>query len=499
MVFAVYLTYLIVFCLASSMLEKDPSPGFTAFDGTVEGLEGLSRVTLWDVATNLVLFLPYGFLFMTQGFVSARPVWLKLFLVTFSAGLISGAIEFAQIWLARHPSVADIVFNMLGALSGGFARAAYSQIHPRLGEPARRFHLQTASAVPVLMYGLVLCTLFAFPLPLAEDFDSWNSEFELYLGNAGGVNSLWQGEIYLIALYSRVLNNLEVRTNFSAGHVRGSMLPRTHEGQLLHYDFFADPEDPHRASVGSSTPVALHILDETRVRSLKPNGLAVLGTTVHLFARPTITPTGGQFSAHTRFSVEAWIAPSGEDWGTFRLVWYSNNIAPTALRFADWKREVESPLKNTIADLIRSNEAALPTKHVTSASPQHVVITYNDGAETSYVNGVQLGTTMRRFRNASIDTLTDFLGQQFKWPLYSALIFPMGYMTSICIRKHEPVSRVRKWSSLAAVVSFPVFLEGIRFVTLNAPAETPFVVLGVGTSLLSTLLIGQRGHRLGVA
>ncbi|MGQ0810607.1 MAG: VanZ family protein [Nitrospiraceae bacterium] len=496
MLLGVYLAYLMLFALTPFTPLVDPSGTLTVLPRmTFEGPEGLYRVTTWDVLTNIVLFVPYGFLFVTLPFVSARPLCLRLLMATISACIVSSGIEVVQTVLPRHPSVADITLNTLGALVGGLGRSVHNRIPTYLRNHGDRLKGQASPALRLLIYLLVLCALFGFPLPLAADFHNWNSEFEFYLGSKGNVDGPWLGEIYLVSLYNRVLSHPEVQRNFSAGPIRGSKLSRVDEGQVLYYDFSDNVQETGRGDVDSRTPVRLRIQDEGRVQWLTPNGLAVRETNVRLFSQPPTTPSGGRFFAHSRFSLEAWVAPFNRlEWGASRIVWYSTNPERRVFTFAEWKREVALPLRVPVAGLSGNDQETLTARQASEVL-RHVVVTYNDGVEILYVNGAELGRTMQRFKNASIDTLVDFLGQQFKWPLCSALIFPMGYMI-YAIGVGRRASLGRTWLFFAAPLSFPVLLQGVRFLTLNAPLETSFVFVGAASALASILIAPQLADHL---
>jgi hypothetical protein len=56
---------------------------------------------------------------------------------------------------------------------------------------------------------------------VSGDFSAWNDSYWLGLGNEPTGDRPWLGELYLVAVYSRALNQVEVQKNFSAGSCAG--------------------------------------------------------------------------------------------------------------------------------------------------------------------------------------------------------------------------------------------------------------------------------------
>lgn len=493
MLFGVYLIYLLLFALTPFTFHLHWSePLLTQIRNTFEGLDGLSTVMSWDVWTNLLLFVPFGFLFPSLPPVVTRPLATRLLLGTLSACLMSVGIECLQVLLPRYPSVSDIVLNTLGAFVGGVGYAVRClSCTPRQAD-RYAFRSGTSSVLPLVSYALALVLLFGVPFPLAKDFSGWTSEFDLYLGSQDVPERSWSGEIYRISLYNRVLHQAEVRTNFAAGPHGRSGLPRVEEGQRFSYDFSRTGHASGTGIDGPVVPIHLGIRDLSRIEWLTPNGLAVRDTRVSLFSRPVASPSAGRLFAHRRFSVEAWVVPLDlKDWGTARLVSYSTNPERGALALTEWKQEVSLSLGP-----FHGEEGSVPVagfkNRVSGPVPQHVVVSYDDGLETSYVNGIEVERRRERYRNASIDRLIGLLGQQFAWPLYSAFTFPLGYF-AVRANTTQLIPTRPGWVSWAVLAGSLVFLQIVRSLALNAPIETSLLLVGAGTVLVSLVIAPHLG------
>jgi hypothetical protein len=182
-----------------------------------------------------VLFIPYGILFIGIPAVSAQPWWAKILLAGGSAGLLSFTLEVGQLWLPRTPSVVDVVCNTTGALPGAIGGiATYRHLLRRVEQVSQALRLRSTSTVLLGGYGLALSLVLALPMPLWADFINWNAKLHLLVGNEGTLDRPWLGEIYLVAIYNRALNDEEVYTNFAAGPSLSGIPDRVARG-LLYY------------------------------------------------------------------------------------------------------------------------------------------------------------------------------------------------------------------------------------------------------------------------
>jgi VanZ family protein len=80
-------------------------------------VQGSSVVHLYDIAQNLALFIPFGFV-IALGNAGKGRIRLRAGLLAFA---LSAVIECAQAWLpGRYPSAWDVVFNALGGATGAW-------------------------------------------------------------------------------------------------------------------------------------------------------------------------------------------------------------------------------------------------------------------------------------------------------------------------------------------------------------------------------------------
>lgn len=484
---ATYVAYVSLFTLAPYSFELDGATSVgEQFQRRFEGLSEVGRIAAWDIWTNILLLVPFGVLFVGHPLLAGRPGWAKVLFVGIASALLSFSLEAAQSFLPRDPSISDVGCNTVGAVLGALLVTIlrrYIHVQPRKsisewgGAKARSGGL---AACLVLVF-----VVFAVPLPLAMDLEAWGSEIEVFLGNEDKEQTVWQGAIYLVSVYRRELSAEEVFTNFLAGPVLDPDDRRVDDGLVLLHEFSTRVGGSISDSHSTGLPVYLRIKDPTRSRWLKPHGLALLGTSLTMFSSPQLRPTGWRFFPHQEFSVEAWVAPADSaDYGTIRIVSYSRNPPRENLTLSRYRREFLFKLGPPDSGLPSESRASswgtdLPTG-------QHVVITYRNGVVSSYFNAVEMPKSLLQVNQVLVDAVLDVVGEQFRWPLCSILLLPLGIGSYLWPSSWLP-SMPGKWRTLLTASVLLLLLALARLLTLKT--VEPFLMLvGGGTMLVSVMI-----------
>jgi VanZ family protein len=486
---AIYVAYLVLFALAPFTPAVDASVPVTELYKKFEGLSGFTRLTPWDIVTNVLLFVPYGVLVVMLPVMSSQRWWTKLLLVLISASLLSTAVELGQLLLPRKPSVSDVscivVGGVTGALLGILAHGPILRVARQLG---RGVHDHAALAGILIAYILGLYAVFSMPLPLSKDFSNWDPAFHLLLGNEGSLDRPWRGELYLVALYSRALTGQEVWTNFTAGPYIHSVQKRVDNGLILFYDFSETAGDIVHDRAASGPYAHLRVQDPAGVQWLTPNGLSLRDRTVIASSAAPIKLSAARFSPVSELSVEGWISPAGlwQD-GPARIISYSRDANQRNFTLGQDRREVVFRLRTPTSGLNGMNPELHTTDQPLRPGIQHLVVTYRQGIETLYVNGAEETRAMLLVKVAFIDAVVDLVGKQFKWPLWSLFVFPLGILSYLfSSRWRWSPARIR-WISLVAAVATLGFILGLRVVILKTSVEPMQLPIGAGTLLISIL------------
>jgi hypothetical protein len=484
---ATYVAYVGLFALAPYSFELDgPTSVGEQFQRRFEGLSEVGRIASWDIWTNTLLFVPFGVLFVGHPFMAGRPHWVKVLFAGITSALLSFSLEAAQVFLPRHPSINDVGCNTVGAVVGALLVTTLRQHSPAQPRKAisewRRERTRTVGLTACL---LLVFAVFAVPLPLAMDLEAWGSEIEVFLGSEDKEQTVWRGAIYLVSVYRRELSVEEVFTNFLAGPFLDPGVHRVDDGLVLLHEFSTRVggtiSDPHSTGL----PVNLRIRDPTRARWLKPHGLALLGTSLTMSSSPQLRPTGWRFFPHQEFSVEAWVAPADSaDFGTVRIVSYSRNPPRESLTLSRYRREFLLKLGPPDSGLLSVSRAS--SWGTDRQTAQHVVITYRDGVVSSYFNAGETPKNFLRGNQALVDAVLDVVGEQFRWPLCSILLFPLGIGSYLWPSSRLP-SMPGKWRTLPMVSALLLLLVLARLLTFKG--VEPFLMLVGGVTTLVSVMV----------
>ncbi len=133
------------------------------FDQNLSDLPSLLREFVWqlpdpdgisltDIAGNILLFVPFGFVMYMFLFYRSAP---QLLLFSTLAGMfISLFIEFMQMFIAeRDSAIHDVFNNTLGSFAGAVAASIYAQ---RLASVSRKIFYQLLNRKPFLLLLVIL-------------------------------------------------------------------------------------------------------------------------------------------------------------------------------------------------------------------------------------------------------------------------------------------------------------------------------------------------------
>ncbi len=491
----VYLAYVALFAWTPFTLSVGASDSIGAlFHDKFEWRSSFSRATAWDVWSNILFFFPCGFLVALLPSLSRTPGWVKTVIAGLIAMLVSGVIEIVQVLLPRVPSVADITWNAVGGFIGGlFGIFAEGWLLQSLQSWLRGVQIRTVFLVILSGYVVALPMAFGIPVPVPRDFRTWDPTYHLLLGNEGTMNRAWRGEFHLVAVYDRPLTPEEVSQNFSAGPSPSLPQHRVRDGLVLLYDFSEGGGDLVHDRAPAGGQVDLRIRDLGRVRWLHPNGLVLRDATVVASEKPPLILTGWQVAARDTVSVEAWITPADLSQGSAgpaRIVSYSMDTGHLNFTLGQERGDVVFRLRTPASGVDGTRRTLRTNDQPVQLALEHLLVTYQSGRETLYVNGIMHSTALLRSQDTLVDLAVGRIGEQFKWIVYSIMIFPLGILSyTFCARKKAFSAKVVVFFAvtLAGVIS----IAGFSLLIAQAEIEPFFFVVAVGTLLVSVLTARQ--------
>jgi len=486
---ATYLFYLVIFTLAPYSFDLDQllSPG-DRFQKRFEGLSGIWRITYWDVWTNILLYVPCGYLLASHPRMGIRPRWIHVLLAGFISGVLSLSLEAAQVFLPRRPSIDDVVCNLAGAVVGAVIGTSTQPCTRSLLRNIGGEWRTCTATVGLGVYLLLVFAVSAVPLPLAADLEVWGSEVNLNLGSDGEPPTLWRGTIYAMSVYQRELSAKDVANNFLAGPFPGPR-PRTiGDGLVLSYEFSAGDGNFAIDAHGARLPISFRFKDSSRAQWLNPRGLTLDGTRLTMYSAPALRPTGWRFLPHQQFSVELWIVPTDpSDVETVRIVSYSRNPPSERLTLTRYRREFLMSLRPATNRISPASGRFIVGSEFQNV--QHVAVTHRDGAESFYLNATETGKRMVRTNKALFDVIVDAVGDLFRWPMWSVLVFPIGVGSYLLHLSRSPSRAANvEWLSYLTVSTVFLLIVVFRVIALKGPLEPLLVLVGAGTMLVSIRL-----------
>lgn len=168
------------------------------------GIEASSPPTqdLWEPIGNVALFMPLGavLVFVLRRFTRSGLAILGASLVV---GLsLSLLVECVQVWLPeRHPSLTDVVTNVLGALLG----AAVVLVRWR-GRFAWSTGLITTAGILTLGVFLTGISLYFAHFSDGWSLENWSRRYHLLIGNEMTGDRPWEGSVARVSIADRAFD-----------------------------------------------------------------------------------------------------------------------------------------------------------------------------------------------------------------------------------------------------------------------------------------------------
>ena len=387
----IYWSYVLIVTFHPFELSPDIAPSLThaASAFKILAIDGWKWLGPRDFLLNIVLFVPFGFLFYSLWRVSFRSTVSGIAVVTLAGAIASFMIEFGQIFAARNSSAIDLVSNTLGAAAGayGYTRCRSGVIEFMEDWIGRILGSKIA----------LCCTLVFAALPVAYAFEQsrapfwrWDSRLTLQLGNEPSWNRPWLGKIYLVALYHRALSTAEVAENFAAGYSGAASLSRVKSDLIALYTF----DDGTGKIVHDRSHFGLALdLQMSRnggVRWLDDSyGIGFAKRSIVKSKAPAVKLVDA-VKATNEMSVEVWMMPSDTvQSGPARIVSLSRDSGARNFTLAQERADIHFRLRTPASGNNGTPMALKTTNGVLTPESTHVVVTYKGGIEHLFINGAQ--------------------------------------------------------------------------------------------------------------
>jgi glycopeptide antibiotics resistance protein len=475
----IYVLYLFVFTLMPFTFSLDPSR-------TLHGLYELQRETLSSICClspselfqNVILFMPFGFLFVTLPIVSAYPFWKKLMVAACFSCALSAVVEFWQIFLPRTPSIVDVLLNTLGGLLGALIGIYGYRLCSQLARSCW-LNAQRSRLLPLLVMVYVVALFYVASLSiLGTDFSNWDQTFPFQLGNEASLDRPWIGTIYLVAIYDRALSQEEIHSHFRAGPLHTASSKRARDGLVALYTFTQGKGKTIRDQSAWGPPLDLYVQDLDKVAWIHPNGIEFLDSTIIRSAGSAEKLCYSNMCVQSTLSAEVWMAPTNiEQKGPARIISYSENSELRNFTLGQKKRNIGFRLRTPLSGLNGMQQALWTEDDPLTTGIQHIVVTYDKGIATLYLNGENHAALASDGR----DHLT-LVYSSGKWAFWFVALFPVGFLAYMIFSRIVP--SMTKALMFSAVTGMTV-LAGMELVSMfQASREMDVSLLLVGTGVV---------------
>jgi len=404
-------------------------------------------------------------------------------LAVFSSCVLSGVVEFLQIFLPRAPSIADVFLNTLGGLFGAVIGIYGYQVCSQWVRGCW-LDVQRSRLLPVLVLVYVVALLNVTSLTiLGTDFSNWEPAFPFQLGNEPSLDRPWLGKIYLVAIYDRVLSRQEVYSHFRAGPLYTASSKRARAGLVALYSFTEGEGDTIRDQSAWGPPLDLYVHDPDKVAWMRPNGIELFDNTIIRSAGSAEKLCHSEMCVQSTLSAEVWLAPTNiEQGGPARIISYSKHPAWRNFTLAQEKRNIGFRLRTPLSGLNGMQEALWTEDDPLTTGMQHIVFTYGKGIATLYLNGENHAVLASDGR----DHLTLFYSSG-KWAFWCVALFPVGFLTFMVFsRMVRSMTKALMFSAVTGLTVLAVIELGAMFLA-NREMDVLLLLVGTGVVFLSAL------------
>ena len=410
-------------------------------------LFGLFNIQSIDPLNNVLFFIPWG-LILARIF----PEFSKkhMIIATGLGLLLSLSIEISQLFLERSTSVIDLITNSGGTALGYWLGTVWfpsQSFYHKLIIFFRNLFVRRLLFVLYLLALSGLCYLAATRM----NFNTWDDQFHLYVGNEGTMDRPWSGDLYEMAIYPRALQQQQLDFLKSRPVLQDDSL-RLALGAVALYPINEGKGDTLLAS--QRCPFALPLVGDNLVWLPDGQGLRMTGQ------RLGTLEGAGQLTTllqkTTAFSVEVRIKSTNfAQKGPARIITMSDNTTRRNFMLGQSGEDLYFRIRTAISGANGSNRQLVGERALPDSNEHHIVATFNRGVEKLYVDGRLAGRELR------IDI--DYIPRLFlygkniavQWAFLFVSIFLLTFLLHGIF--HNPRSFTVFMLSLSIVFTFEMF------------------------------------------
>ncbi len=445
-----------------------------------------------DLLGNLLLFIPFGLGLTGLLAYRTRSGTRSLLWVILASFCLSTTVETLQLFLpSRFSSATDILMN---SLSGGLGCLTFYRGYWAIGKRLRQLYSFKRLAIGFTGYLIFIC-LVMLMFSFRVDLSNWNPNYTLLLGNERTQNRPWLGSVSEVALADRAFSPTEVKQIFSGANLDTQFTP----SMIAHYKFTGNGN--YKDRIGNlpdlswqGQPSSLN--SETGANFTGQSWLAT-EQPVNIIAEKAAK--NSQFSLFTSFQ-------TARKWqgNPARIVSFSKDTVQRNFTFGQDGYDLSLRLRTPLTGANGANPAFNVPGVFQDTKPHSVVLTYNQGALSCYVDSVDNHYSAHIIPGIAIFKLLKLL--EYRWAIiltnssfkihtfafYCLVFIPLGTIVAL-ITSLMRGNFVFYLGLFILGLCFPVLLVETTFVTVSGQPWNWFTVFSCATLMIISGLVSKLG------
>jgi len=406
--------------------------------------------SIGDAILNLLMLIPLGFMIGLLLNIYHLRIKQVIIIATISGLSISSMIEISQLFLPRSSSIIDIFMNTIG--TGVGARLAYpiygidpQQIFYKLYVKGTRFYCQF-----IIIYCIIAVLIILIPA-LVNNFSNWDKNYHLLLGNEATMNRSWQGTIYKLSIFNRILNNEEIKKIYHINFQQETPIEFS-DGLLVEYIF------------GNSTVKISGMLNKKLIfiphyqnSNVKENSGIEFNDNSIIPTKTAATELVDLLQKKNQLTIAIWFLPNSlQQAGPARIVSLSADPEHRNFTLGQIAQRLNLRVRTPFTGHNGSDVELITSPILSIDEPQFIVASFNRGEAQIFYNGQ---TVLPTIYNGSyyLPLLVGLRNDRFgKIAFCFMLLFPLGWLG-------RGMANTRMWKSIVSslIIIAPLMISSL--------------------------------------
>jgi glycopeptide antibiotics resistance protein len=381
-------------------------------------------IKLFDILINIIMFMPVGFL-ITSLLKSRLFNSKKTIIITTITGFIlSATIEFSQLFLPRTTSVIDLLTNTIGTSLGASLVYSINSYNPE-NFSYKIFEFIKRHFLPLFLgYTLFATVVFLLP-PLLNNFNNWNNNYLFQVGNEATMDRPWNGTIYKLSIFNRLLKQKEIETYYTEGLSQKTGAENSAK-PLLEYMF---ENLPVQNSGSIKEQLFLFPQTDSNIKKLpKQNGVFISGNSI-LQSQIPAARLVEKLKSTDQLSIAVWIKPQNlKMMGPARIVSLSADPGNRNFTLGQTQDRINFRVRTPLTGNNGSKVSLTSSSILNSRIPQLIVVTFFRGETKLFCNG-KLNSNSTHDVSFFLPPLIGLTKETYKISCFCfTLLFPLGIL-----------------------------------------------------------------------